>query len=211
MKLKLTLVALLTLTWSSALSQSYLWKVADPNTDTTYSVTTINNYYFPEIDTIANFDSLISIVKPNRWPKEALVDFQKDLDSLKKLPKSKEIEREIFFKKDAIESKFQILDILNYQVAVYDFDTVKVEDSSYPIFLFSTNFKTEWNEDHWNWFIFYSPKYGVLKTRRQCFWDYPESETTCQLEIEQRSKENIRNGILKELIEFCVLNQIRMK
>lgn len=54
-------------------------------------------------------------------------------------------------------------------------DTLTLEENQIVIYAFSSNFKTNWNEDYSNWFFYYTTQFGILEAEYTCIWtfDYP--------------------------------------
>jgi len=147
------------------------------------------------ITTKIDFDKIISQIKIPKFTGESFLNnLKREIDSLTTiLPYDSSVQSELTYLNNELNSTFQILNLDSIGFALYGIDTFRYENFSSPIYLFTTNLRTEWNEDHSNWYLYYAAKFGLIKCEYHCFesfdppcFDYYELIDSPTLESKQK-------------------------
>ena len=181
-------------------SQSYMWSVVDKNSKKSDTVFTSVDYYLPNVYDSIDFKEIIAQIKKTRLDVEMIQMLHSRRDSLLTLKKDSTIQEELNRIEYELNNPFQIIKNNDFEVAFYGSDTINVSEKPIVIYLLSSNFKTKWNEDYFNWFVFYTKEYGVIKARYECIFDFPEDQP-CFTKIYQTDSNQNRNAALIQLIK----------
>lgn len=112
------------------------------------------------------FDSLVAQIRIPRLDSVTINIICSGIDSLKRLTRNDEIERELIFWEHDLNSVFQVITSDSIEFALYNIDTVLYEVDKKQVkvivYKFSTSFWKLWNEDFPNYYLYYTREFGVV-------------------------------------------------